>query len=148
MMDVLVEDEETGQISSYIPSKWMCKSYSTEGCDPSTTPESLPQGEPCDPFAPLPTNPDGEEPITGRSDVCPEAFPDSFTSCADYEPGLSCQYGYIYLGCNWNDLSCSPTAFCECDELSDLWYCAAAAIEGCDPATTPGSLPWGEACSP
>jgi hypothetical protein len=134
------------------PPQWWCYSAAMMGCDPSTTPESLPWGKPCDPEASLPTAPpsspddvggnDGE----GRIATCPEQYPDDFSSCSAYERGLSCNYGYMYLGCSWNELSCSSVASCECDIFSGEWWCMAPLMEECP--TKPDDLPWGLVCDP
>merc|ERR1711907_47411 len=92
------------------------------------------------------------------SDECPIEQPESFeTNCTGHPADKQCDYGYIYMGCSWDELRCSPTAFCDCAE-EGLWACAVMDLGRCgsfdseqglwvdDPI--PEGLPWGESCDP
>jgi len=118
---------------------WACAIADIAGCDASA-PEELPWGYSCDPDKELPTPPPEPE--------CPEDMPDSLEdSCAGYLEGQRCNYGHTYLGCTWDTLSCSRTAWCSCDNESESWVCTMVRIAGCD-ASAPEELPWGDSCDP
>jgi len=124
---------------------------------PPRDPEALPLGG-CDPDALLPPPPPSAE-----NPGCPIVAPRSMgTSCEGYEVGVECQYGHVYTGCSWDDLSCSWIHLCTCSP-EGFFVCAMTAMETCEDEvvvfdgeeerailvdTIPEGLPWGESCSP
>ncbi len=109
---------------------------------PPVNSRGLPTGA-CDPNEPLPSPPD-ECPVS-RSQ-----------SCLGYKVGKSCEYGHVYHGCTWKELSCQTVESCICT-ADGRWMCAASSVQRCgsfDPDlgwvddVLPEGLPWGESCDP
>ena len=132
--------------------------------------EGLPWGEECDPNEVIPqeiivsTSPS----ITPPTDLptlvasvvptprnyddrlikeCPDTF--QLGSCGnEYVDDLECDYNYVYIGCTWEDLTCSPSVSCRCD---GNWECQADFVNcySDNPLLlVPDDLPWGETCDP
>mmetsp|Transcript_59334 Transcript_59334/g.64060 ORF Transcript_59334/g.64060 Transcript_59334/m.64060 type:complete len:461 (+) Transcript_59334:111-1493(+) len=92
--------------------------------------------------------------IAGRGQLsteCPQ-YVNPAGPCSDtYESNLVCKYDYIQLGCSWEELQCLPIMRCECNQFpfnDGNWACRTDSMMGCDTATTPPELPWGNVCVP
>jgi len=120
---------------------------------PPLDPNAFPQGA-CDPNLPLPTAP-------AATLECPARAPQSFAdSCTGYPEKHTCNYGHIYMGCDWDELRCGWTQSCSCTS-EGTWACAIASIAMCPQivefdkdtgrdvvVSPPEGLPWGAACDP
>lgn len=110
---------------------------------PVETSTSLPRGD-CDPNEPLPSPPAPLE--------CPV---EKSESCLGYEIGRTCEFGHMYLGCTWEDLTCTFVEKCRC-AADGQWSCMMRGVARCGTFeagvgwvdTTPEGLPWGEVCNP
>ena len=80
-------------------------------------------------------------------DECP--LNPTFGECGAYQDGLHCDFEYVYKGCSWDTLQCSPAIQCDCSDGN--WDCD---IENTKPCVItvnghpPGGVPWGERCDP
>lgn len=84
---------------------------------------------------------------TQLSSECP--LDPMYGECSGYQDDLHCDYAYIYKGCTWDVLQCSPAIQCDCSEGS--WKCKVDFTTPCENAVNghpPGGLPWGEECDP
>lgn len=110
---------------------------------PVETSASLPRGD-CDPNEPLPSPPAPQE--------CPV---EKSESCLGYDVGQTCEFGHMYLGCTWEDLTCTFIEKCTC-AMDGQWSCMMRGVAPCGTVeagvgwvdTTPEGLPWGEVCNP
>jgi hypothetical protein len=81
------------------------------------------------------------------SSECP--LDPNFGECSGYQDGLHCDFDFIYTGCTWDMLQCSPAIQCDCSE--GLWNCVVDFTEPCEVTVNghpPGGIPWGEECHP
>ena len=94
-----------------------------------------------------------ESPSTSLTDVqelsteCPSN--PSFGECSGYQDGLHCDFEYVYTGCTWDVLQCSPAIKCDCSER--IWNCDIDFTTPCKVTVNghpPGGVPWGEECDP
>merc|ERR1712039_615798 len=113
--------------------KWECALGSPPYCD--VVPDGLPVNQPCDPNNELPTRPDNN---------CPIEEPNSNDRCNNNDSEW-CEYSYIYTGCNWDELQCSPMSYCSCTE-EGKWECALGSPPFCD--VVPNGLPVYQSCDP
>lgn len=114
-------------------------------------PRDLPWGTLCDPDQDPPTGPPpptDDTTVDGRpSDECPEK--DELTTCAGYEDQLTCNYDYMYTGCTWDELNCTPLMKCRCDQSFTSeggWACLSRYIAPCQ--SKPEGHPFGQYCDP
>ena len=81
------------------------------------------------------------------SSECP--LSPEFGECSGYEDGLHCNFDYIYKGCRWDNLECTPAIECDC--YKGYWDCEVDFTTPCDVTVDghpPGGVPWGEVCDP
>jgi hypothetical protein len=157
---------------------WSCKENVVESCLLRKRSGLLPSGEACNPEEPLPENvldggsnsatveeadissdslsstPIEAADLTGRlsdavelSSECP--MDPSFGECSGYQDGLHCDFDFVYTGCIWDDLQCSPAIQCDCS--NGLWHCVVDFTEPCELTVNghpPGGIPWGQECHP
>lgn len=120
-------------------STWQCMILDPMPCSviatpANPTPEGLPEGD-CEAGTALPTRPvaidEGEV-----GDLCPAAMPRPGSSCQAI--GEQCDFGYVYKGCTWDTLSCSPSRTCFCRE-NGIWACRVMESQPCSLAATPAN---------
>jgi len=87
---------------------------------------------------------DEDEIVVGGSQ-CPNEGPNPGGSCADFDSGLVCKYNYMYMGCTWETLRCSPIMRCTCGKYGgDAWLCSSSAMMNCE--EKPEDHPFGKVC--
>lgn len=110
------------------------------------------------PLQELPTTPpsreaEPNEPLPPPRDECPVT---RSQSCLGYSVGKSCDYGHLYQGCTWQELSCQTVESCTCT-ADGSWMCAVRSAQRCGSFDAdlawvdddlPEGLPWGQACDP
>jgi len=103
-----------------------CKNSETYECDPVSqtwivqilvdleecVPENgIPKGEDCDPANPV-------IPVT---ESCPATKPEPGSGCQQTTEQPACLYGYTVLGCNSDNLQCTPTLSYTCGSKDNEW---------------------------
>ena len=157
--------------------KWSCKENLSPSCNLRRSAELPILGEACDPNEPIsvslepsnsPTLIPSNEP-TAMSSAPPTLMPSTsptsmqteedllevcplnptFGQCNEYKEGLHCDFEYVYKGCSWNTLQCSPAIQCLCSD--GQWDCDIDSTKPCGVTVNghpPGGVPWGEKCDP
>ena len=144
--------------------KWRCAidlENALEKCPEPSLMEPMPRSSERLPTRPAPVNSRGlpigrcdpNEPLPTPPEECPAQKPET---CLGYPAGKACNFGHLYLGCTWEELTCAPIEECLC--LRDgSWMCKIMAVRPCgslDPELgwvddeVPEGLPWGRICTP
>ena len=138
---------------------WSCKENISPSCALRRSPDLPAVGESCNPEDSLDSLHSVETRIesTEKPIESPSTPPTSsecplnpiFGECIGYQEGLHCDFEYVYKGCTWDTLQCSPAIQCDCSE--GIWNCEIDFTTPCEVTVNghpPGGVPWGEECDP
>jgi len=67
-------------------------------------------------------------------------------SCENYKDGLTCDYNYIYTGCTWGSIKCTPSQVFECSHSAGTWVRASMMPTPCQNPSQ--GLPLYQQCEP
>ncbi len=150
--------------------KWSCKENVSPSCSLRRSPDLPALGGICDPEESLDSIVDmvaeteidngsasatvsvstdfpSDSPTIWLSSECP--LKPSFGECTGYVEGLHCDFEYVYKGCTWDTVQCSPAIQCDC--IDGAWNCEIDVTTPCEVTVNghpPGGVPWGEECDP
>mmetsp|Transcript_20566 Transcript_20566/g.43646 ORF Transcript_20566/g.43646 Transcript_20566/m.43646 type:complete len:504 (-) Transcript_20566:457-1968(-) len=147
---------------------WSCMRMPVESCNLRRQ-VGLPEiGQTCDPNEELPIKsgnkktlpiskavPHSKFPVTESAQLasttatttCPED--PGFGRCDAYSDDLQCKYDFIYTGCTWDVVACTPAVTCDCKD--GAWQCSGDFATPCEYAEgiiPPEGLQWGKKCDP
>ena len=99
-------------------SEWLLSTMIPEPCS-KPFPEDLPLYESCEPC-----------PVVQPADKCSNEKPKNSSNCP--QAGLECNYNFMHVGCNLEELKCMAMEFYTCSE-DKVWMLAIADPKPCTP---------------